>query len=163
MAKRNPRTHKNRLCNICNTLYVPTSSSQKYCMDCRDGEYKRKNNKRTRQWYQEHRDEARKYRLDYYQRNKIKFQKLEKEYCRKRKIKVFEAYGGSQCSICNTNDFEVLTVDHIKGGGTKHRRSFKSYDGQAIYRWIIKNKFPVGFRVLCRNCNWKEHLKSYEN
>ena len=49
---------------------------------------------------------------------------------------------------------DVLTIDHIKGGGTKHRKKIK---GEKITVWLKKNNFPKGFQTLCFNCNWKKH------
>lgn len=113
----------------------------------------------ARKYYKENREKILAQRKIWYDKNKVKLGKQNRKYIESRKRKVFEHYGGSKCGMCEIDDFDVLTVDHINCGGTKHRRSFKNYDGQAIYRWIIKNNFPKGFRILCRNCNWKEHLR----
>ena len=59
------------------------------------------------------------------------------------------------CAHCGITDIDVLTIDHINGGGTKHRRELKSWG--SIYRWLVTNNFPVGFQVLCFNCNFKKH------
>jgi hypothetical protein len=58
-------------------------------------------------------------------------------------------YGG-KCACCDEERLEFLAIDHIKGGGNKHR---KTNDVQNIYAWIKRNNFPTGFRVLCHNCN----------
>jgi len=60
-----------------------------------------------------------------------------------------EHYGG-KCDCCGENRVEFLAIDHVNGGGRKHRQSLSSSD---ITRWIIKNNFPAGFRILCHNCN----------
>lgn len=113
----------------------------------------------SRRYYQKHKIKCNETTKKYYQKNKEKCKKREKERRKENKIKVFAAYGGAKCNICGNIDFDVLVVDHIKGGGCKHRRSFSSYAGQVIYNWLIKNNFPEGFRILCRNCDWKERLK----
>ena len=70
------------------------------------------------------------------------------------KAAAFDAYGGSACCGCDEDDFEILEIDHINGGGTAHRRQI----GQAeIYRWLRNNNYPEGFRVLCPTCNKKAH------
>ena len=61
-----------------------------------------------------------------------------------------QAYGG-HCECCGEDRFEFLAIDHINGGGGKHRKELGS--GAAIPRWLIKNNFPPGFRILCHNCN----------
>lgn len=57
------------------------------------------------------------------------------------------------CSCCAEDIYEFLTIDHIKGGGSKHRKSLNSYNG-GMYRWLVDTrKKPKKFRVLCMNCN----------
>jgi hypothetical protein len=67
---------------------------------------------------------------------------------RDRKSLVFEHYG-KFCVCCGESNPEFLTIDHIRGGGTKHREEI----GPGLYDWLIRNDFPVGFRTLCFNCN----------
>ena len=64
---------------------------------------------------------------------------------------VIEHYGGV-CSCCGETEQMFLSLDHINGGGTKHRKELGKY-GTAFYAWIIKNDFPEEFQVLCYNCN----------
>jgi hypothetical protein len=76
----------------------------------------------------------------------------------KRRLRVLDHYshGKAKCACPNcpehTNPhIEFLSIDHIGGGGSAHRRAMKRQD---IYSWLIKHKYPDGFRVLCHNCNW---------
>jgi hypothetical protein len=57
-----------------------------------------------------------------------------------------------QCKCCKTDILEFLSIDHINGGGIQHRKLIGG-NGAGFYRWLIKNNFPEGFRVLCMNCN----------
>ncbi len=59
------------------------------------------------------------------------------------------AYGG-KCACCGEDRPEFLGIDHINGGGNKHR---KEEGIHSLSRWLRKNKYPEGFRVLCHNCN----------
>jgi hypothetical protein len=69
------------------------------------------------------------------------------------KKKVFEHYG-NQCACCGETRFEFLSIDHINGGGRKHREQLGSQGrGSRFYRWLVKNDFPGGYRTLCYNCN----------
>lgn len=43
-------------------------------------------------------------------------------------------------------------MDHIDGAGREHRREI-GQGANALYRWLAKNGYPDGFRVLCHNCN----------
>ena len=51
----------------------------------------------------------------------------------------------------------VLSIDHIDGGGTQHRKQLRE-QGTIFYRWVIKNNYPEGFQVLCFNCNRKKYM-----
>ncbi len=74
-----------------------------------------------------------------------------REAHRKTREKVLQWYG-SKCACCGEDRYEFLAIDHINGEGNKHRLEIGS-SGFALYRWLIKNNMPVGFRVLCHNCN----------
>ncbi len=52
---------------------------------------------------------------------------------------------------CDVTFMEFLSIDHIDGGGRQHRLEIK---GGNIYRWLRKNNYPKGYRVLCMNCNF---------
>ena len=66
------------------------------------------------------------------------------------KFEVFEHYG-KVCACCGEDKIEFLAIDHINGGGTKHRKEVGS--GIHLYQWLRRNNYPEGFRVLCHNCN----------
>jgi hypothetical protein len=76
----------------------------------------------------------------------------ELQYRRMIKQKCLDAYGG-RCACCGESLFEFLAIDHIGGGGNEHRRLIGLRAGYGFHRWLIKNNFPNGFRVLCHNCN----------
>lgn len=64
---------------------------------------------------------------------------------------VLAHYGGNApaCACCSEDIVRFLTIDHIGGGGNEHARTVKG----PLYRWIKKNNFPAGFRILSFNCN----------
>lgn len=64
-------------------------------------------------------------------------------------------YGGNppKCACCGEGTLEFLSIDHINGGGNKHRQRLKLKAGFEFYRWLENNNYPEGFRVLCHNCN----------
>ena len=72
------------------------------------------------------------------------------KYYRKQKGIILAHYG-MFCSCCGETRREFLQIDHINGGGNKHRKENNIHG--SMYRWLIKNNFPEGFRVLCANCN----------
>lgn len=85
-------------------------------------------------------------------KNRVRILEKQKEYQLKIKLIVFNHYGrkGIQCACCGEEHIKFLSIDHIEGGGTAHRKKIGSH---YIYFWLIKNGFPDGFRILCHNCN----------
>lgn len=77
-----------------------------------------------------------------------------KQYNRNVRLEVLKHYsnGIPKCSCCGESIVEFLGIDHINGGGGKHRKQLIK-DGLTIYLWLRKNDYPEGFRVLCHNCN----------
>lgn len=84
------------------------------------------------------------------------YAKKQKEYKNNMILKVLIHYSGNQphcqCPECNENNIKFLTIDHINGGGNKHRKQLGG-SGFAIYKWLIHNNYPEGYQVLCYNCN----------
>ncbi len=61
--------------------------------------------------------------------------------------------GANKCVCCGESEVRFLTVDHINGNGSEHRKSSKCGTGSTFYRWLIREGMPEGFQVLCYNCN----------
>jgi hypothetical protein len=75
---------------------------------------------------------------------------------RERKRLVVQHYSGGVgcCACCGVADLAFLSIDHLDGGGTQHRASIKATENATdFYRWLIKQGYPPGYRVLCYNCN----------
>lgn len=68
------------------------------------------------------------------------------------KLTVIKHYGPA-CDCCGETDAHFLQVDHVNGGGGRHRRSLAKHAGCHFYDWLIKQGFPKGYRILCANCN----------
>lgn len=88
--------------------------------------------------------------------------RLEYEAKRRAKVRdeVFQAYGGFRCVCCGEDEPIFLTIDHINNDGNEHRKELATKIGKggtAFFDWLRRNKFPPGFQVLCRNCNWGKH------
>lgn len=71
-------------------------------------------------------------------------------------------YGG-KCACCGEANIEFLQIDHIHGGGNKHRQQLDKSGsaGSRIYYWLRKNNWPDGYQVLCANCNWSSAMFGY--
>jgi hypothetical protein len=73
---------------------------------------------------------------------------------RKNKIFVLRHYGGNppRCLCCGEAEIDFLTIDHVNGGGREHQREIRR---GSIVQWLWEQRraFPLGFQVLCFNCN----------
>ena len=88
------------------------------------------------------------------------------EYRKRRQVKdrklVYDHYG-LKCVRCGEPDPVVLTIDHIKQDGHGHKQGGckNRMSGYVLYRWLVRNDFPEGYRVACANCQiryYKEHM-----
>ncbi len=73
------------------------------------------------------------------------------------RIEVLSHYGRGdpKCVCCGLLDLKVLCIDHEFGGGNIERARLGSLGfGYNFYRWLIRNDFPEGYRLLCHNCNF---------
>lgn len=59
--------------------------------------------------------------------------------------------GTMACKCCGAKGDDLLTVDHVNGGGERHRAVIGG--GARTYWWLKNNGYPEGFQVLCWNCN----------
>jgi hypothetical protein len=93
----------------------------------------------TTQVFQQKRDARREYK---------------KNYDKEQRLIVLKHYSNNtlSCACCGESHYEFLCIDHINGGGNKHRKTL-SKQGNNLGRWLLKNNFPEGFQVLCHNCN----------
>ena len=81
---------------------------------------------------------------------------------KKIKMEVLSHYSETpmrQCAHCSMSDIDVLTIDHMNGGGNAHRRTLGLPSGTTFREWLRRNKFPEGYQVLCANCNLKKRIK----
>jgi len=141
-----------------------------------------KTNEYYRKWRAEHRESVRNYSRKYrkthlekvltkererHRLNKEKENSYSREYSRKHseekrleritlRKEVLEHYGG-KCACCGETKYEFLSIDHINGGGSKHRKEINGM----ICPWLKNNNFPDGFQVLCYNCNQAKGIYGY--
>lgn len=72
--------------------------------------------------------------------------------CRQRTRKECLAHYGGKCACCGETESAFLGIDHINGGGGKHRKSLGHW-GVNFYAWLRREGWPDGYQVLCHNCN----------
>ena len=74
---------------------------------------------------------------------------------RNRKKLVIMAYG-NKCAICNEDEYEKLTIDHIQNNGNIHRKRMKS----TIYNLLYKEPLQKDkYQILCYNCNCSKNIE----
>ena len=124
-------------------------------------------NTRTYQhnWYLNHKKEcadyARKYREEHGEVDRLH----RKEYKNKRKSEVLAHYnrdGKVSCVICGESRLPCLSIDHINGGGSEHRRQIGIVGGEKFYDWLRKQNFPEGYQTLCMNCQFMKRAENKE-
>ena len=141
-------------------------------------EWNKKNNEwvkeRQKIWREKNKEHFNEWQRKNYKKNPKKhnkqnletYYKNHEKYCLNRRIAikkkreeqkkiVFNHYskGKNCCEICGIIDTDVLTIDHINGNGSKHRKEIR---GDHMENWLIKNNYPEGYRILCMNCQFKE-------
>lgn len=121
----------------------------------------------ARHYYQEHKEEKKAYARRYYQAHKHEQKEQRRIYNHQRlrriKLEVLSHYSGGPpyCLQCGIDDLDVLCIDHIDGGGEKHRRNLGVLSGSSFYSWLQRERYPEGFQVLCANCNLKKQMREW--
>ncbi len=75
-----------------------------------------------------------------------------REYHKRIRMEAISYYSNHTmcCFCCGENRIEFLSIDHIAGGGSKHR----AHIGRSnLAHWLKARDYPTGYRVLCHNCN----------
>jgi hypothetical protein len=67
--------------------------------------------------------------------------------------------GNPVCVRCGYSIVDSLVIDHVNGGGNKHRHAL-GLVGRSFYAWLKRTNYPPEYQTLCYNCN---NLKIEEN
>ena len=110
----------------------------------------------NRNYYTENRERILVEKKLYYSNNKETSNKKTAERRMKQKQEILDNYG-KVCQCCGESNPVFLVIDHIDGGGNRQRKS--TGGGSRFYNWLKKNDYPLGFQVLCCNCNWGKHIR----
>lgn len=144
MRKRLRQTPGKPHCHRCKTTNPPDGfASNGYCRPC-SREYAH-----TRYYGPQHERLKAQWR-NHARKNYSKYRARSKQARWQLKVDTLAAYGGI-CACCGEAEPMFLGIDHISGGGTKHRRELGG--GGRFYRFLKINDWPSGYRVLCHNCN----------
>lgn len=153
-----PKTTK-RICRRCGTEKKLTSNStQWYCGKCaaRRGKEQYARMKQDPVRLQKRRERSARAAKLFKERHPMRTANYQQTTRQRRKLLVLSHYSdGSppRCACCGEQHIEFLTLDHVNGGGGAHRRELGIRGSTELYQWVVRNKFPAGFRVLCMNCN----------
>lgn len=135
------------LCRCCGSR--PPKEGKKRCQQCCDVATKYYNKKCKTKKY---RDARNKKNRDRWNKNKGSYSQSARKHRQKLKHNTMTHYGG-KCACCGEDKIEFLAIDHINGGGNKHRKQEGMGGGYFTYKWLRDNNYPKDFRVLCHNCN----------
>lgn len=115
-----------------------------------------------RKYREIHRDEYNKRNRERIRANPEPHRIANERYQRRLKLEILTHYGGNppQCACCKESHIEFLAIDHIGGGGNKHRKKVGIGWGK-FYLWLKRQDYPSGFRVLCHNCNMSLSFYGY--
>lgn len=108
---------------------------------------------RTRWW--ENRDKYIAKNKEFREKNKDALSKKQNEYYNSLRLNAINHYsnGTMICKFCGNNVVHQLCLDHIDGGGTKHRKLNHGVRGRSVFSWVKQNGYPPIFQILCYNCN----------
>jgi len=125
--------------------------------------YKEKNKElvreRNRNWYYKNHEREKAKRRKYNAANKNRIYKQNTEWQRnarhKYKALAVSAYGGV-CTCCSETRIAFLEIHHPNGDGKADRERFRG-NSLTFYQWLSKNKYPLGYEILCANCHKALH------
>ena len=81
-----------------------------------------------------------------------------KEYMKELRRKVIDLIGGPICAECGCDEFRILEINHIEGGGTREHKEkrYKKMLCDIVYGRVDAKKY----NVLCRVCNAAHYVSS---
>jgi hypothetical protein len=105
-----------------------------------------------KRYYRDHKSERDAYHRIWRLKNREKYNKMQCDYRKTLRERIIAIYG-SKCTCCGESIYEFLSIDHIGGGGNKHRKQ-SALSSTGYYLSIMKEGYsPDKYRLLCFNCN----------
>ncbi len=141
----NINQNTSKICSICKTK-LNTNNMSKFRLSRKDY--------RCNKCYRE-------YQINWRWKNRKRIRENIRDIYTKITIETFKHYSPKLiCQKCGFSDRRALSIDHISGGGNKHRKELKHRSGSGFYRWLKSKGYPIGYQVLCMNCQF---IKRHEN
>ncbi len=103
-------------------------------------------------------------RREYLKRHREYFREYIRQYKERIKMEVLSHYSNGKplCNVCNESRIDCLSIDHINGNGSQHRKALHLKGGLNFYGWIRKQNYPSDYQVLCMNCQYIKRAKNNE-
>ncbi len=162
-------------CSMCGieTNSINTYKSEPYtcipCIKSRSREYyimhKDQIIVRVKKYIYEHPEKRKQWSKNAYINHRDRILEKHRKYKKKLKLDVLSHYCIDRiikCGRCGFSDIRSLTIDHVHGGGRKHRNNLARSPGHDFYSWLKKNNYPKGYQVLCMNCQFIKQDENYE-
>lgn len=95
----------------------------------------------------------------YRENNKESVRRSKQRCTTRNRLKVLAQYsdGSMKCAQCTVDDFDMLVLDHVNGGGKAHIRKIGGPGGLCVK--MIQEGFPPILQVLCANHNQKKDME----
>lgn len=95
-------------------------------------------------------------------RNNARILLRQRELAHEYRLQVIRHYsnGTMSCACCGESHEQFLAIDHVNGGGGKHRKEIGK-GGDKFVRWLLRNNLPDGYQILCHNCNCSRGYYGY--
>ncbi len=152
-------------CDKCGKFFLKRGWRQRFCLSCRPEAYREYARKQNSLYYHRHPERVklsikltRAKRPEYYKNQKRINQARRRERLRHAVLTHYSDETLS-CKCCGERQVDFLTIDHIEGGGGKHRIALfgsRYAAGANFCAWLFKNQYPNGYQVLCMNCNFSK-------
>ena len=108
--------------------------------------------KKMREWSNNNKERIN----NYYKNNPDIYKKHSKNQAIEAAFKCLSYYKKGkkiECVFCKESEYEFMSLDHIDGNGSEHRRLNGYKSGTSTYLWAIRNNYPPIFQVACMSCN----------
>lgn len=114
-------------------------------------------------YYESHEEQVKLKQKEWRQKHKKECAERARRIKQEKKRKVLTHYGHGRlaCVECGESRLVCLSIDHINGGGTQHKKTMRT----SMYSYLVKKEFPDGYQTLCMNCQFvkREKNKEYGN
>ncbi len=120
--------------------------------------------RKHKEYYQKNREAVILRTKKHHDKNLLWYKNYQKDYYAKIRLESLAKVDPAlKCAICGCDDTRFLEINHIKGGGRKEQKTFKSekhIETQNMILLIHLGKRDIeDLNLLCRACNSVDHLE----